>query len=323
MIKNSSQNSHDPDVWVITEGIAGTENQCIGVADHLGWKYDVKRITLKQPWKRLSPYIGFETKHIFTPELCEPWPDILITSGRKSVAAARYIKRKSNGMTFSAHIQDPKISYNTFDVIAVPQHDNARGDNIIVTDGSPNKVTEEVLRQARLDFDFGADGSKPVIAVLIGGKSNAYDMSASDTQELARKLAHIDGRLLITCSRRTNEENKAILKKHLDTPKNYFWDGSGTNPYFGFLSWADYILVTADSASMISESCTTGKPVYMIPMEGGARRIESLHNHLISRGSLKVFDGSVGPFQYEPPNDAQIIANEIKKRFQDFTMAAR
>ncbi len=319
MTKELPQKSHDPSIWIITEGIAGTENQCIGVANHLGWNYELKRVHLKQPWRSLSPYIGFETEKTFTPKLTEPWPDILITSGRKSVAAARYIKKQSHGKTFSVHIQDPKASADAFDLIAVPQHDKCRGEKVIATDGAPNKMTQGKLQQARNDFDFSKYVS-PRIAVLIGGKSKAYDMSAEDADKLGRNLSQLEGSLLITCSRRTGSENRKILKQYLDTPDNYFWNGEGENPYFGFLAWADYILVTADSASMISESCTTGKPVYMIPMRGGAKRIQSFHNHLTGNKKMKVFDGTLEPYEYEPLKDAQFVANEIKKRFEDFTI---
>ena len=35
------------------------------------------------------------------------------------------------------------------------------------------------------------------------------------------------------------------------------------NPYFGYLSVADAIVVTADSMSMMAEACTAGCPVYL------------------------------------------------------------
>ena len=58
--------------WIVTEGMAGTENQCIGVAEALGVSYDVKRITLTEPWKTLSPYIGFECARTFAPQIEPP-----------------------------------------------------------------------------------------------------------------------------------------------------------------------------------------------------------------------------------------------------------
>jgi hypothetical protein len=40
-------------------------------------------------------------------------------------------------------------------------------------------------------------------------------------------------------------------------------DDHTANPYFGFLALADSFIVTAESISMLTESCATGKPVYL------------------------------------------------------------
>ncbi|PCI56142.1 MAG: hypothetical protein COB36_05005 [Alphaproteobacteria bacterium] len=305
--------------WIITEGIAGTENQCIGVANALGLNPDIKRIALNEPWQSLSPYLGFEQKGSFTPTLTSPWPDLLITSGRKSIAAARYIKKMSQQKTILVHIQDPRISAKVFDLIAVPEHDPLRGDNVIVTKGSPNKITLDSINNAKADFPEFESLRSPRIAVLIGGTSKAYQMTRPITEKLANDLNHLNeslnASLMITCSRRTGAENQKILEAHLKNKANFFWDGQGKNPYLAMLGYADYILVTADSASMISESCTTGKPVYMIDLEGGAKRISAFHSNIMRHGALKPFNGTLESFTYEPLNDAQMVAKEIKKRF--------
>ena len=305
--------------WVITEGMAGTENQCLGIAKALNLPYEVKRISLTQPWKTLSPFIGFETERSFIPPLTEPWPDLVLASGRKSIAASRFIKKASRGKTFTVQIQDPRVSPKQFDLVAVPAHDSLRGDNVIVTQATPNKVTKELLGKAKQQFSNFGELKEPRVAVLIGGTSKAYTMTKETTQSLVQSLSKIDASLMITCSRRTGRENKILIESALTTDNNYVWDGTGENPYLGFLAWADYILVTADSASMISESCTTGKPVYMIDLEGGAKRISQLHQNLVEYGALRKFEGQLETFSYKPLNDSQKVAEEIKKRLKDFT----
>lgn len=305
--------------WIISEGLAGTENQCIGVANALGIDPKIMRISLNQPWKTLSPYLGFENTYTFSPKLSPPWPDFLITSGRKSIAASRYIKKISGGHTKTLHIQDPRISSRNFDLLSVPAHDPLRGENVIVTTAAPNKITAELLDQAKTDFPEFEALKYPRIAVLIGGNSRAYTLTEQITKHLAQQLNSIQGSLMITCSRRTDENNRALLESKLNHPPNYFWNGQGHNPYLALLAWSDYILVTADSVSMLSESCTTGKPVYMIELEGGAKRITALHKNLIDKGALRVFNGSLENFKYEPLNDAHFIANDVKKRLNLFT----
>jgi len=125
-----------------------------------------------------------------------------------------------------------------------------------------------------------------------------------------------DVSLMITTSRRTGAENEQILKDHINMDKHFLWDGHGPNPYFGILAFADFILVTADSASMLSEACTTGKPVYMIHLDGGHPRIDKLHQNLQELGCIRKFEGQLEHWDYEALNDAAMVAQEIKKRIK-------
>jgi len=298
--------------WVLSEGIAGTENQCLGVAEALYAPFEIKRVQLRQPLKSMSPYLEIEQSWSFTPALNGPWPDVLIASGRKSIAASRYIKKMSGGKTFTVQIQDPRVNPAHFDLVAVPAHDPTRGENVIVTTASPNRITLEKLEAAKTQFPQFGEIKSPRVAVLIGGNSKAYSMNADVTRKLAAQLQGLDARLMITASRRTGAENTQILKDALSD--HYFWDGEGENPYFALLAWADFILVSADSASMLSEACTTGKPTYLIPMDGGHPRIDKLHENLEQSGCLRVFDGALDTWDAKPLDDATLIANEIRKR---------
>ena len=146
--------------WIITEGLTGTENQCLGVAEALGVNPVVKRIKLNQPWKKLSPYLGFESEKTFSNEgdkIEGPWPDLLIASGRKSIAASRFIKKYSHGKTFIVQLQDTRVRRNDFDILAIPKHDPAskiKADNILVTTATPNRITKEKLANAKDHFSF-------------------------------------------------------------------------------------------------------------------------------------------------------------------------
>ena len=307
--------------WIVTEGLAGTENQCLGIAESLGIMPDVKRIGLRQPWRSLSPYLGFECACTFTGDpLTPPWPDLVIASGRKAIAAARYIKRKSRGKTLTVQIQDPRISPKYFDLIAVPEHDPTRGKNVIVTHAAPNRITTERLDTARQDFPNPFDHfPKPIVSVLIGGNSKAYKMPPEAMRTLAVRLKTLTDKysLAITASRRTGAENMNILKSTLSGTDAWIWEGLGPNPYFAMLAWADFILVTADSVSMISEAATTGKPVYMIPLEGGTKRFDKFHDGLLSKGIIRCFDGQITAYNYDRLDDAALIAAKIKEKIRE------
>lgn len=308
-------NANSPTCWIITEGMVGTENQCLGVAEALGVTPVVKRISLRQPWKSLSPYLGFECAGTFTEKLEGPWPDLLLASGRKSIAASRYIKRMSGGHTFTVQIQDPRISPKHFDLVAVPEHDPTRGPNVITTVAAANRLTLAKLEKAKTDFaHVFAMTHAPRIAVLLGGNSKAHKMNADMMRSLGQQLAALDGTPIITASRRTGESEKKALLEGLGGKAHYFWDGTGENPYFGMMAWADYILVTADSVSMLGDAATTGKPVYMIEMEGGSPRFDKFHTGLIEKGIVRPFKGTLEHWSYPRLQDSAYVASEIRRR---------
>lgn len=302
--------------WVITEGMAGTENQCLGVAEALGLRPSVKRIRLREPWKTLSPTLGFEQWWSFNPEFYPPWPDILITSGRKSIAASRFIKKASGGKTFTLQIQSPRIDSTNFDMVAVPFHDDYRGKNVIVTIGAPNRITQTKLAQAQKQFQKLAKYKNPVLAVMIGGNSKTHTMSEPRAHALIQELKKTKASLLVTISRRTPNTIKEMLEKQLKGKNIYLWDGSDENPYFAFLAYADAVLVTSDSASMISEAATTGKPVYKFDLEGSSEKFDRFYKKLKALEILRDFKGDIEKWEYTPLNDAEKIAQAVRTAFE-------
>jgi uncharacterized protein len=308
----SMKSNTSPTIWVITEGLTGTENQCLGITESLGVIPIVKRVSLRFPWKLLSPYLGFECVATFSEPLNGPWPDILITSGRKAIAVSRYIKKQSSGKTFTIHIQDPRINPAMFDMVVVPEHDPTRGDNVFVTIATPNRITDEKLERAKNEFSYLFEKIQtPRIAVLIGGSTKRNTFGLEDTKRLIEKLAPLKN-MMITTSRRTGEANTVLLKEKL--ANHYFWDGRSPNPYMGILTWADFIVVTADSTSMISEAATTGKPVYVIPMKGLTKRQTQLVENLKKYGAVKEFTGNIESWTYPALADSRAIAALIRQK---------
>src|SRR3546814_15726728 len=80
---------------------------------------------------------------------------------------------------------------------------------------------------------------------------------------------------MVTPSRRTGPDNEAILRARLAGLPAEIWDGEGENPYFAYLGLADAILVTADSVNMVCEAASTGKPVYVIALDGSSDKFRS------------------------------------------------
>ena len=315
-----------PTCWVVTDGKAGMENQCLGLAESLGLKPVVKRIKLRSPWKQLSPFLrhglGFAFSEKADP-ITPPWPDILIATGRASVPASLYARRmskKDGGRgTFTVQIQNPVIDPSRFDLVVVPRHDALTGKNVMTTRGSLHRVTPEMLKREAEKFQPQvAHLSAPLVAVLIGGTNAVYSLTPREMTVLAaqlKALAESGVSLMITPSRRTGVENLAILQEALRGTSAYIWewDGLVPNPYYGMLGLADVVLATCDSVGMVTEACSTGKPVMIIDLPGGSDKFRRFHQALRDDGMTRAFGGQIESWYYAPLDDMRLVADRVKE----------
>jgi mitochondrial fission protein ELM1 len=303
--------------WILVEkGLKGTENQCVALAEAAGFSYDVKHISMRQPWEAFTPWIRAFSLTPDSSPLAPPWPDTLIASGRKAIAPALWIKKKSDGKTKLVVIQDPVIRDSAIDLIVAPKHDRVAGGNVLEITGALSIIKPDDLIHAKEQWRGTFEKlNKPRLAVLIGGNSRAHKMTEKSAQKLAAQLKDLSQThsLMITASRRTPETEQKILRNILRGDNIFFWDGTGENPYRGILAWGDAVLVTEDSVSMACEAVSTGKPVYIIPMEGGSARFKRFHDYLYQSGYARPFEGRIEAFSYVPPNDLEQAKSFIIK----------
>ena len=74
--------------------------------------------------------------------------------------------------------------------------------------------------------------------------------------------------------------------------------------------------MTEDSVSMISDACTTGKPVYTLSLERRRpNKIEKFIDNLENEGAIRPFSGNLQSWEYAPLRDTAIAAGEVLKRY--------
>ena len=267
------------------------ESQCLGLAEALGCKPIVKRVKLRAPWRQLTPYLRIGGRAQFaagSDALAPPWPDLVIATGRHSVAASLLVRRlsaRAGKPSVHVQIQNPVAALSQFDLVVVPRHDRLEGANVMATHGALHRVTPEVLREGAENFaPRVAHLKRPYVSVLIGGTNAVYRMGVEETANLAKQLVSaakaLQASLLITPSRRTGADNLSVLERELAGVPHFLWNGEGDNPYFGMLGLADFIVVTADSVNMVSEAASTGKPVYVADLPGGSEKFGRFHQGL-------------------------------------------
>ncbi|NBN63436.1 nucleoside-diphosphate sugar epimerase [Microvirga tunisiensis] len=306
-------------VWILTDGKAGDEAQCIGVAEALGLAYERRVVRPRAPFTWAMPYGPIDPRESeLRPgsPLAPPFPRLAIASGRRAVPYLKRLKRISDGYTFTVFLKDPRTGPATADFIWVSTHDRLRGDNVMVTLTAPHRMSAARLARASATPDPRLDGiAHPRVAVLVGGDSRHHRFSDADVHALVSGLetwARIGARLMITTSRRTPPALARALVDLSARGGHFFWDGTGDNPLAAMLARAEAIVVTADSTNMIGEAAATGRAVHVFHPGGGHAKIGKFLSELAKNGILHPFPGPLKTTTYEPLNSTPEIAAAIR-----------
>ena len=262
-----------PRVWLLTGQRAGDRAQILTLAETLGWPFEEKRLAhnlMAAVPNFLLGYSRLSLKARSADPLEAPWPDLVIASGRRSTPIARWIRRRSGGRTRLVHIGRPWAPLKHFDlIVSTPQYHLPKAPNVLHNVLSLSRVDPRRLEQAAATWAPRlADLPRPMIALIVGGDARPYVLDRAAAAELGRAAndlaADPGGSLLVTTSRRTRPDAVAALFAAISVPCfRHDWAAGGENPYFAFLALAESLIVTGDSASMLSEACATGKPLWV------------------------------------------------------------
>jgi len=311
-------------VWTVTDGRAGIENQALGLAEAIARRMPaqivMKRVRLRSPWSWAPPGFTPAPLQALTLEsdpIEPPWPDIWIGCGRASTPLSMAVRGLARGRCFVLQLQDPRVNPREFDAVAAPMHDQLGGPNVINMVGACHRVTPERIDQALRDYPRPLeDAPSPRCAVLIGGKSKRQDISAKRAREISEDLADLQratgGALLATLSRRTSDAARLQFRTWLAPHCELFYENEGLNPYFALLAAADHIFVTADSVNMATEAAATGKPVHILPVDGGSGKLARFHQSLTQRGCARPFQpGVLESWSYPPLLETDRVAAAV------------
>jgi hypothetical protein len=282
-----------------------------------------KVVGLRAPWSWLpghlapSPLSGLARD---SAPLTPPWPDVLVTCGRRSTALSIAIRRLSAGRTLTVHVQNPLCPPSAFDLVVPMRHDAITGANVFAVDTALHGVTA-----AKLAAEADAWRARfallptPRIGLVLGGSNRQYRFSGDCGERLldlvARARTASGAGLFVTPSRRTDPVIRDLLaERFANDPSVYVWNGEGDNPYIAILALADRLVVTSDSVSMVSEALATGHPVETFDLEGEGRRHGAFIENLVARGLVRRFEGSPTAGARTPPVDATRDAADAVRR---------
>jgi uncharacterized protein len=255
-------------LWIVTDGAAGNENQARALAHYIGMQATHLRVKLPLLARWLAPQFCQVDVNNIDLQDAGNWPtvepDFLISCGRIGAVAALAWRKKLGAKCKVVHILNPRVNPSRFDVVIAPIHDRLVGENVITTRCALHRVDDQWLSAAREKWSVFAALPEPRTAILLGGNSRHWTMSAQWLIKLFQQIP-ARGSLLITVSRRTPKKLLETLGQLASAFTHRLWTGAetnGENPYAGILAHAQRIVVSPDSVNMLSESFAVGVPVY-------------------------------------------------------------
>ncbi len=261
-------------IWILLDNRAGSRHQAEGIANYLN-PSNINVIYKELEYTKLAGLPNFirgktllGLTHQSKTEISVPYPDIVLSSTRRTAPIARYIKKQhpNTKLVQLGHIG--RTGLKEFDLVFTPEHDKNKiqTPNIHYTIGCPHFVTKEKLHEAYQEWrPLFANLPHPITALIIGGAIKKKPFTIENAEALAKAVANLKeqegGSLLITTSRRTGAEAEKKIMSYLEKYPHYayLWGSKDKNPYLGFLACADNLVVTGDSVSMCSEATATEK----------------------------------------------------------------
>lgn len=272
-----------PKVWMLMGHKAGDNSQVLALGEALGWPFEIKHFTYKRTELLTNLLCGPTLAGVVrsgSSDLAPPWPDLIITAGRRNEPAARWIQKQAapEKHVRIVHCGRSWAKIERFDlIVTTPQYRLPQRPNVLHNLTPLHRVTDGRLRAAAADWGPRIAGLPgPYLAVVIGGNSGPFTFDHAAAKRLARQACarakELGASLLVTTSARTPRDKIASFERALDVPAEIFrWSKNASeNPYFGYLALADEVIVTGDSMSMLTEACATCKPVHIFDLGVGS-----------------------------------------------------
>ena len=311
-----------PKALLLTEGKHGMISQVEGMAKALQAEYSHKIVRLSFPWNFVPPKFTPTSQIILKDKIYlseNVAPNLIISCGRKSVIPSILLKKK-NPKIFTIHIQDPKVNLKNFNIVVAPEHDNLSGSNILNSKGAIHYITDSEINNAK-SYLKSKINSEKVVSLILGGPNKYYNF---DTDQLIKIFNEVRSHFI-------NEGFKVIVIPSMRTPKliidlainefkkdGYVLSYVDKQAYLSALGLANYIVVTSDSTSMISEAATSGKPIFVAHMKPKKNnyRFKKFYQLFKEMGIIRNLGNHVESWNYNKLNEAERIAKEINNRIQ-------
>jgi hypothetical protein len=265
-----------PQVWLLVGDKLGDNAQVDAIVEALGWDCERKRLRFQEKYDKRRPLFRASLSHVDlgrSDAIVPPWPDLILTIGRRPAIAALWIRKQSGGRAKLVIVGRPHRQLRQFDLIItsalfhLPDHPNVLKLDLPLMRYSAARIAAAVDDWREQLHDL----KRPLTAVFVGGPEDPFRFDTRTARRLLDQAGNLpggNGTLVIATSRRTPQHIAKSLSANL--PPNarlYRWtNDQRRNPYAALLGLADRFVVSGDSISMMVEVAGLGKPLAIAPL---------------------------------------------------------
>ena len=164
--------------------------------------------------------------------------------------------------------------------------------------------------------------SKKIVSLILGGPNKYYnfddDQLINIFNEIKSKFVSKDYKIIVIPSMRTPKKSIELAKKEMSSC-GHVVSSVDKQAYLSAYALADYVVVTCDSTSMISEAATSGKPIFVAHMRAKKNnyRFKRFFELFKQMRIIRDLGEEVESWTYNKHNEAQRIATEIKNKIKN------
>ncbi len=255
-----------PRVWVINDGSTEHAEQALGLAESLGWPFQVKRAK-SSALARLGrrhwiPGLGLDPD---TSRGETSWPDLVIASGRSGSRAARWVGRRSHGRTRVVELGTGRErSAEPFDIVIASGCSDVPPDLRRIETTGP--LAGAIGRRPTGGAAPRLHGmSHPRVALLVGRRERSAAAIRRMADEVARSAQAAGGAAFAVSSPRTRLRIVRALARGLggDLAVRRSKPSKSELCDPDHLAAADALVVPGTNEALLVQAVATDKPVYI------------------------------------------------------------
>ena len=208
---------------------------------------------------------------------------------------------------------DGDFKRNEFDQIIIPEHDITKkvDKNVITTFGS---LVDLKKFEKNKKICKPLDTPKKKISFFIGGNGKSSKILPKELEGTIKILNFLskEYEVYYCFSRRTPINIKNMIMQKA-AKKNLFFPQKQINPYWFLLNISEYIFVTADSISMLSDSLSSGKKVYIVPIKKIKTKIKTFSELVLEKKMAKLFNCKLENWKYKRLFETNKVCKKLIK----------